>query len=108
MKRPPTSVVLTGRGRRSAEQRAAARELGVDRFGRPTARALGISPRQLRKRLGISDSAAAAALSRQLLAEAHARLRGEGRSPSYSPGFPAEREQSRPGGPTPRSGVDGS
>jgi hypothetical protein len=36
--------------RRTAEERAEARALGVDRYGRPTQRALGVSPRQLKNR----------------------------------------------------------
>jgi hypothetical protein len=45
--------------RRTAEERAAARELGVDRYGLPTARALGVNPRHVRvlyPSLSVSDS----------------------------------------------------
>jgi hypothetical protein len=66
--------------RRGAEDRARARALGVDRFGRPTARSLGISPRQLRADDPALDRDAAARLSARLLEATYAELGGRGDS----------------------------
>ena len=55
---------------RSLDQRRRDRAAGVDAAGRPTARSLGISPRQLMDAHGISRSQAAIA-SRELLRKAH-------------------------------------
>ena len=61
-------------GRRTTLERTAARAAGVDRFGQPTARSLGIAPRQLRKRDPELSQVAARKLSTELL-RADRRLR---------------------------------
>ncbi len=61
-------------GRRSLLERQIARAAGVDRFGLPTARALGIAPNQLRKRYPELPQVAARKLSTELL-RADRRLR---------------------------------
>ncbi len=61
-------------GRRTTLERQAARAAGVDRFGLPTARALGIAPRQLRQRYPELPQVGARKLSAELL-RADRRLR---------------------------------
>ncbi len=60
--------------RRTVLERQAARALGLDRFGLPSARSLGIAPRQLRKRDPELSQVAARKLSTELL-RADRRLR---------------------------------
>ncbi len=61
-------------GRRTVLERQIARAAGVDRFGLPSARALGVAPRQLRKRDPELSQVAARKLSTELL-RADRRLR---------------------------------
>jgi hypothetical protein len=56
---------------RTLDERRRDRAAGVGPLGRPTARALGISPRQLRQRDPSLSMAQASAASRELLAIAH-------------------------------------
>jgi hypothetical protein len=59
---------------RTLDERRRNRASGVGPNGRPTARALGISPRQLRQRDPSLSMAQAWAASRELLALAHRSL----------------------------------
>lgn len=100
-------AALTPSGRRSAEERAAARTLGVDRLGRPTARALGINPKALRAAEPELSARAAARRSAALLERHHADL-ASGRAAGHSPdtwAFPgrADRVKARSADP---AGVD--
>lgn len=88
-------MVWVSRTRRSAEERAQARRLGVDRYGRPTARALGVSPRQLRELQPELSPAEAARTSLVLLRRSHAAWeRARGAAPVVA-GFPSHDGQSR-------------
>lgn len=90
-----------GTNRRSADERRQARARGVDRFGRPTARTLGVSPRQLRKAHPELDSSTARSLSNTLVRKLRARLsRGcRGDAPAYLLGSPQDEAVSPEGPP---------
>ncbi len=68
------SEITPSLGRRTVLERQTARAAGVDRFGLPTARALGVAPRQLRKRYPELPQVGARKLSAELL-RADRRLR---------------------------------
>jgi hypothetical protein len=54
-------------GRRTVLERRTARAAGVDRFGLPTARSLGIAPNQLRRHAPELNQVSARKLSTELL-----------------------------------------
>ena len=60
---------------RTLEERRADRAAGIGPDGLPTARALGISPRQLRRRHPDLTAMEAIFLSRELLTQKHQELR---------------------------------
>src|SRR5262245_36981963 len=101
-----TAGWLTGQSeRRTAEQRAEARSHGVDRYGRPTPRALGVSPRQLRKLHPELSKGDARLLSATLTRKAHqAFQRARGAAPTPE-GFPSSEAVSSAEGAYP-AGVD--
>ena len=93
--------------RRSAAERREARRWGVDRYGRPTPRVLGLAPRQLRSQYPSLSPPDAARLSAALVSDV--RLVGaRGAAPLREPSpatetvSPAGRPQADPGA----AGVD--
>lgn len=101
-----TPPFLVG-GRRSAGERAIARAAGVDRFGRPTSRALGVSPRQLRKADPSLSKEQASRLSKRLTSQLRLKAGAGAQPPLGSQGSPVEITESRAAGPYPgAAGVD--